>query len=836
MARLAVFLALPVLSSAACTTDTCCVAIGACAGNTGPTPGGRLSISTTVAGTTTYGFDCGPFAQYKANAVALRAGHYPTFETCCDHLCTSVTCDSNLGWTDMPNKAVMVGGDVATCCDRKCEGTGNTTSPTNPKIACPSGMHDKTGYATISGSTVQECCDPDIVGKCTGNSPGYTADVVCPAGQHLKPNSNTNVGMTQAQCCDLNKCSGNPDTNDDVNCPAGYEYKSNSANINGYTNSVCCDQIMCSSFTCTAPAVHQASPTSRPGTTAADCCETVGKCTGNSPGYTVDVVCPAGQHLKPNSYTNVGTTQAQCCDLNKCSGNLDTNNDVNCPAGYEYKSNSANIDGYTNSVCCDQIMCSSFTCTAPATRKASPASRPGTTAADCCETQGMCSGNTVGVANYPCPINFQLKPNSGLVFGSSQTACCDRTMCSGHTCSTDKHLKPTANSIQAVNGNTDDALCCDTDMCSGNPSGIGDHTCTGAKQALKPNSASSTGSTDAICCEVKGYCTGNTQSSSDVQCDPRNEGFYAQHQNYADMVGTTFAQCCTPVIRWRCRCVSDSIFTVRTSLQTLTCRRLCSGNTNAADDVTCNQGSVLKPYSDIIVIDPGTLSASSSASPQAQKQLICCNAPPPTPQAPSLKCRGNSDDTADFICDLNQYGTSDPSHMYIADSTSITCPVEPIVVTMTIPGNMAALGASRQAFEDAFKTDIATVLSIAASRITVTSLAASSIDTLRFVKVEYNIAMAADNTQLIDTAVRTALVRPIDYTAIRASTVIPGDGEWAPYASAVTANFVTIVGPSTSTGAMLQAAPTKSSSGTAASTSSVFSTVFVTIGTVLLLV
>jgi len=148
-------------------------------------------------------------------------------------------------------------------------------------------------------------------------------------------------------------------------------------------------------------------------------------------------------------------------------------------------------------------------------------------------------------------------------------------------------------------------------------------------------------------------------------------------------------------------------------------------------------------------------------------------------------------------------------------------PAPAVVVTMIIPGDIAALNSNdtvKEAFKEAFATDIATVLNILASRITVTSIEAGSI------VVKYTIAPAADGTQLSDTVVKTALASPITFTTIKASTVIPASIT-AQYASPVTATVTTGTGTTTN--------PTKDSSGTAASTSL---TLAVTIWAMLMLV
>eukprot|EP01047_Picozoa_sp_COSAG01_P033176 COSAG01_NODE_2430_length_7711_cov_182.453100_9_plen_178_part_00 len=114
-------------------------------------------------------------------------------------------------------------------------------------------------------------------------------------------------------------------------------------------------------------------------------------------------------------------------------------------------------------------------------------------------------------------------------------------------------------------------------------------------------------------------------------------------------------------------------------------------------------------------------------------------------------------------------------------------PSQPVVITMTIPGDVAAITSNttvKAAFEAAFATDIAAHLSIAASRIAVTSIAAGSI------VVTYSIAPDASGNQVSAAAVQTTLARPITFTTIKNSAVIPSSITTA-YASPVSATGIT---------------------------------------------
>eukprot|EP01047_Picozoa_sp_COSAG01_P062749 COSAG01_NODE_8026_length_2949_cov_186.367018_2_plen_213_part_00 len=124
--------------------------------------------------------------------------------------------------------------------------------------------------------------------------------------------------------------------------------------------------------------------------------------------------------------------------------------------------------------------------------------------------------------------------------------------------------------------------------------------------------------------------------------------------------------------------------------------------------------------------------------------------------------------------------------------TSLPPPPPPVVITMTIPGDVAAITSNatvKAAFEAAFATDIAVHLGIAASRITVTSIAAGSI------VVTYSIAPEANGNQVSTAAVQTTLANPITFTTIKNSAAIPSSIT-TQYDSPVTATGITATGGS----------------------------------------
>jgi hypothetical protein len=148
-------------------------------------------------------------------------------------------------------------------------------------------------------------------------------------------------------------------------------------------------------------------------------------------------------------------------------------------------------------------------------------------------------------------------------------------------------------------------------------------------------------------------------------------------------------------------------------------------------------------------------------------------------------CTGNTNSTKDIVCAAPLVPKSDKKCEPNCDSMS--CCGQAVSITMTIPGDVAAIVSNptvKAAFEAAFATDIAAHLSIAANRITVTSITAGSI------VVTYTIAPDASGTQVSAAAVQTKLASPINFTAIKTSAVIPSSIKTA-YASPVTATGIT---------------------------------------------
>jgi hypothetical protein len=121
------------------------------------------------------------------------------------------------------------------------------------------------------------------------------------------------------------------------------------------------------------------------------------------------------------------------------------------------------------------------------------------------------------------------------------------------------------------------------------------------------------------------------------------------------------------------------------------------------------------------------------------------------------------------------------------DTEEVVPPPPPLSVTMTLPGDVTEItsdNAIKTAFEDAFETDMATVLDIEKSRIRVTGITAGSI------VVAYTVAAADDGTQMTADALETAVTaEPITFATIRATAELPSsftDSYADPVAATVT--------------------------------------------------
>jgi len=339
-----------------------------------------------------------------------------------------------------------------------------------------------------------------------------------------------------------------------------------------------------------------------------------------------DLTCPVGEKEKSNpTQPTAGNnpTAADCCEdiSGMCSGNKVPGNDVTCTTGYKNKANKATITGTTVSACCDMKTCNDLTCPVGKKEKSNPTQPTAgnnPTAADCCEdVTGMCTGNAISTENVNCPGGFSnLGPNTAYDTVNDDTnakkyaKCCMQPKCLKNaaavsascqnipvplvlgTCNLAQFYTENAN-IESLPANPTDwsspgtvknvavgsnhvDCCTPTEgKCNGNSNSANNFNCgTGYKH--KANSATITGTTVSVCCDMKtcndltcpvgekeksnptqptagnnptaadccedisGMCSGNKVPGNDVTCTTG----YKNKANKATITGTTVSACC----------------------------------------------------------------------------------------------------------------------------------------------------------------------------------------------------------------------------------------------------------------------------------------------------
>jgi hypothetical protein len=221
----------------------------------------------------------------------------------------------------------------------------------------------------------------------------------------------------------------------------------------------------------------------------------------------------------------------------------------------------------------------------------------------------------------------------------------------------------------------------------------------------------------------------------------------------------------------------------------------CSAETNADDGTTCDDGDADTASS---TCQSGVCEAASETDPCAG---VTCTAASGvckvigTCTDGSCSAETNADDgTTCDDGDANTASSTCQSGVCVAetaaaddDTEEVVPPPPPLSVTMTLPGDVTEItsdNAIKTAFEDAFETDMATVLDIEKSRIRVTGITAGSI------VVAYTVAAADDGTQMTADALETAVTaEPITFATIRATAELPSsftDSYADPVAATVT--------------------------------------------------
>jgi len=233
----------------------------------------------------------------------------------------------------------------------------------------------------------------------------------------------------------------------------------------------------------------------------------------------------------------------------------------------------------------------------------------------------MCTGNTISADNFNCAISgYKQKVNYDALSGNTVGLCCDRKFCSDFSCAA-RNKKAKSNPTQPAEGN-------------------------------EP--------TEAGCCEaITGMCTGNTLSNENVNC-----GWgYKPMADYDSRLGTKVEECCDQKTCSHHTCAARRELKSNPTQPSVgnepteadCCEDvtgMCSGNWDAATDVTCHAEKYWKDK-------PGKASI-VGASPTA-----CCD--PILGQCLSLENRHVS-----YECPVGQW-----AHPYrvceVASRTPVDC-------------------------------------------------------------------------------------------------------------------------------------------------------------------
>eukprot|EP00928_Gymnodinium_smaydae_P007908 TRINITY_DN1282_c0_g1_i1.p1 TRINITY_DN1282_c0_g1~~TRINITY_DN1282_c0_g1_i1.p1 ORF type:complete len:858 (+),score=151.93 TRINITY_DN1282_c0_g1_i1:87-2660(+) len=620
-----------------CSEDICCHTIvhGKCKDNTHKAPVGSadpVAYTTSEIATKKNEVTCTTGYKDKTNKASIDG---TTAEVCCDQkTCSDLTCASKTKLKASPTQPAT-GKDPtqAECCEDvtgMCFGNKDATKD----VTCSTGYKDKANKATIAGTAVDACCDKKTC-----------SDLTCAAKTKAKASPTqpaTGADPTQAECCEdiTGQCTGNKNSANDVTCPSGFPAPSASDTYDPTADDTlakkqlkCCKQPKCIKNvakvlgSCEKLPVNFVQGTCEPskGFTEKANIDTLPA----SPTLTDFEAGTAAKDVSAKS------NHADCCTPKTgfCAGNSNPSHDVTCPSGFMPPSASDTYDPTTDDTvakkrfkCCKQPKCIKNvaavpgSCGKPAvpavkgtcdltkgyTEKADIASLPAdptvaewasnpavkdvkfnSNLADCCTpTTGMCSGNTDSSKDVSCNVaGYKDKANKATIAGTTVDACCDQKTCSDFMCVlTRKKVK--ASPTQPTKGNNPtEADCCEviTGMCSGNTDASTDATCTtGWKD--KANKATITGTTVAACCDQK--------TCSDLMCALTKKKAKASPTQPAQDKEPVEADCCEDITGQ------------------------CTGNTNAANDVTCPSGFMPPSASD--TYDPTT------DDTVAKKRFKCC--------------------------------------------------------------------------------------------------------------------------------------------------------------------------------------------------------------------
>ena len=435
----------------------------------------------------------------------------------------------------------------------------NTYSHAEPDIVCPAPSVRMPHALEVAGRSEAECCTTK--GMCIQDTDG-SPDIECEFPARLRPRAEQIVGRDQAACCYVTEmCVGNSDQllEPNVKCEHPSRLRSDAhlrfsrvqRGCGGccVTHSMCVGNDICDNDSlveedvqCALPAESVPDAVITRGRDTESCCQTVGKCVGNSDGSS-DVHCAFPAVMRRNPDLLVGRTADECCvTQGMCVGN---SNRVSQP---------------------------DIACAAPSVPR-EHTSGVGRDVDDCCVVTGYCAGNTDSdeediVCDGPRTPKV---PDLHELQGRSMSACCDcfeeeHELSASHCVRTDDANPSLDNSCTRV---MKYAGCDDVEACVNDPTAAGcaacateDHRAVGgpfqilARDHSAQNLCMATTARRYDCtyifdldvetvdpCLATGKCIGNSDliAEPDVQCSDPKELRHDAHS----IDGNGEAECCS---------------------------------------------------------------------------------------------------------------------------------------------------------------------------------------------------------------------------------------------------------------------------------------------------
>ena len=466
----------------------------------------------------------------------------------------------------------------------------NTYAHAEPDVVCPAPAIRASHAMDRVGRNEASCCMTQ--GMCVGDTNGEP-DIECEFPSRLRPNAELIIGRDQETCCYVTEmCVGNTDqlAEPDAQCDyparlrgdASRRFRRGIQPCGGccVTQGMCIGNDICEEepsedepapsatdrplidqldVECPAPSELLDDAAVTQGRDSESCCETVGRCVGNTDG-SPDVHCDWPALLRNNAEVLFGRTKEECCiTQGMCVGNTDTTlePDVVCASPAVPRRDNANIEGRDPDVCCVVTgYCAGnsdpaeedIVCEEPRTPKiANLHELQGRSLETCCD----CDVQEMELSEEYCVLTENSKPEldnqctrvmkyagcddmEACIADPSLpacAACAEHDQQAGHSAFQILAREHLAQGLCISAGRYDctyiyalDVImvdpCLRIHKCIGNTDPIAepDVVCP-EPAALRHNAGEIEGSTVAECCTVTGYCAGNSDpAEEDIVC------------------------------------------------------------------------------------------------------------------------------------------------------------------------------------------------------------------------------------------------------------------------------------------------------------------------------